>query len=111
MFEKEEGRSVRTPHADPMVISAIFIEEFNIQRVFIDNGSAVNIIYFHCYERMEQTKKLCERHGLLAGFSRETIMPLGSTCMTVEVGEAPRTAIVTSEFFVVDVLCRGWQCR
>ena len=43
-FSERDGRDIRQPHDDPLVLM-LRVEEFNIHRVLIDNGSLANIIY------------------------------------------------------------------
>ena len=40
VFSKRDGRGIRQPHDNPLVIM-LKVEEFNIQQVLIDNGSSV----------------------------------------------------------------------
>ncbi|XP_030925415.1 uncharacterized protein LOC115952388 [Quercus lobata] len=47
-FSKEDARSVKQPHDDPLVIM-IMIEGFNMRRVLVDSGSLADIIYLPAY--------------------------------------------------------------
>ena len=44
VFSGRDGHGIRQPYDDPLVIM-LRVEEFNIHRVLIDNGSSANIIY------------------------------------------------------------------
>ena len=44
VFSKRNGRGIRQPHDDPLVVM-LRIKEFNIHQVLINNGSSANIIY------------------------------------------------------------------
>ena len=48
VFLERDGRGIRQPHEDPLVIM-LKVEEFNIHRVLIDNGSSANIIYLPAF--------------------------------------------------------------
>ena len=43
-FQGKMHKGVKQPHYDPLVI-LLKIENFNVHRVLIDNGSSVDIIY------------------------------------------------------------------
>ena len=49
IFSKRDGCGIRQTHDDPLVIM-LRIEEFNIHRVLIDNGSSVDIIYLPTFQ-------------------------------------------------------------
>ena len=49
MFSKEDARGVKQPYDDPLVIM-LMIEEFNIRRILMDNGSSVDIIYLSTFQ-------------------------------------------------------------
>ena len=49
VFSERDGRSIRQPHDDPLVIM-LRVEELNIHRVLIDNGSPVDIIYLPAFQ-------------------------------------------------------------
>ena len=44
VFSERDGRSIRQPHDDSLVIM-LRVEEFNIHQVLIDNRSSTDIIY------------------------------------------------------------------
>ena len=46
VFLERDGRGIRQPHDDPLVIM-LKVEEFNIHLVLIDNKSLADIIYWH----------------------------------------------------------------
>ena len=48
VFSERDGRSIRQPYDDPLVIM-LRVEEFNIHRVLIDNGSSADIIYLPAF--------------------------------------------------------------
>ena len=49
IFSKKDARGIRQPHDDPLVIM-LRMEEFNMHRVLINNGSLANIIYLPTFQ-------------------------------------------------------------
>ena len=48
VFSERDSHSIKQPHDDlPVII--LRIEEFNIHRVLINNGSSANIVYLHVF--------------------------------------------------------------
>lgn len=50
-FIKENARQLHYPHDDALVIS-LSITNFNTQRVLMDNGSSVDILYYPMFQQM-----------------------------------------------------------
>ena len=44
-FTKKDARHLHLPHDDALVVS-IQVGDYNTHRVFVDNGSSVNILYY-----------------------------------------------------------------
>ena len=57
VFLKRDGRGIRQPHNDPLVIM-LRVKEFNIHRVLINNGSLADIIYLPAFQQMKLDKKM-----------------------------------------------------
>ena len=49
VFSERDGRGIRQPHDDPLVI-VLKVEEFNIHQVLIDNRSSADIIYLPTFQ-------------------------------------------------------------
>ena len=49
VFSERDGRGIRHPHDDPLVIM-LRVEEFNIHRVLIENGSSAYVIYLAAFQ-------------------------------------------------------------
>ena len=56
VFVERDGHSIRQPHDNPFVIM-LRVEEFNIHRVLINNGSLADIIYLPMFQQMKLDKK------------------------------------------------------
>ena len=50
-FPEKDAKRLHHPHDDAMVVS-IRIEDYNMQRVLIDNGSSVDILYYSALQQM-----------------------------------------------------------
>ena len=48
-FSEEDARRLHHPHDDALVVS-IRIENYNMHRVLIDNGSSANILYYPAFQ-------------------------------------------------------------
>ena len=49
VFSERDGYGIRQPHDDPLVIM-LRVEEFNIHRILINNGSPANITYLLAFQ-------------------------------------------------------------
>ena len=56
VFSKKDARGVRQLHDDPLVI-VLRMEEFNIHRVLVENGSLADIIYLLAFQQMKLSQK------------------------------------------------------
>lgn len=83
VFSKRGARNIRQPHDDLLVIM-LKIEEFNIHRVLVDNGSLAYIIYLPAYQQMKLGKeRLWPFTSSLVSFTKDRIVPKGIIKITV----------------------------
>ena len=47
-FSKEDARRLHHPHDDALVVS-IRVEDYNVHRVLVDNGSSADILYYPAF--------------------------------------------------------------
>ena len=47
-FSEEDARRLHHPHNDVLVVS-IGIEDYNMHRLLVDNGSSANILYYPAF--------------------------------------------------------------
>ena len=81
------------------------VEEFNIHRVLIDNGSSTDIIYLHVFQQMKLDKKRIMPFTLpLVSFTGDRIIPRGIVTLTVIVGTYPTQVTKEINFLIVDCL-------
>ena len=56
VFLERDGRVIRKPHDDPLVIM-LRVEEFNIHQILINNKCSADIIYLLAFQQMKLDKK------------------------------------------------------
>ena len=47
-FSEEDAQCLHHPHDDALVVS-IWIEDYNMHRVLVDNGSSADILYYPAF--------------------------------------------------------------
>ena len=50
-FSEEDARCLHHPHDDAFVVS-ICVEDYNMHRMLVDNGSSTDILYYPVFQRM-----------------------------------------------------------
>ena len=97
-FSDEDKSGVKYPHCDPLVIT-VRLRTFDIMKVLVDTGSAVEVMYHSCFRRMGlKDSDLEPMHTPLIGFSAKPVYPLGKLRVPVRAG----SVTVETEFIVVD---------
>ena len=75
VFLKRDGRDIRQPHDDPLVIM-LRVEEFNMHWELVDNGSSIDIIYLPTFQQMKLDKRRIRPFtSPLVSFIRDRIVP------------------------------------
>ena len=83
VFSVRDGRGIRQPYDDPLVIM-LKVEEFNIQRVLIDNGNSADIIYLSTFQQMKLDKRTIRTFtSPLVSFTRHIIVTKGIITLSV----------------------------
>ncbi|XP_057808455.1 uncharacterized protein LOC131022931 [Salvia miltiorrhiza] len=100
--ENADLRNIVHPHSDALVFSAE-VANCIVHRIFVDTGSAVNIIYKDCLTAIALNASLKPVGAPLYGFTGEAITPIGSIEFPMIWGQvgASRTRIL--RFLVVDL--------
>ncbi|GJR19290.1 hypothetical protein Tco_0967817 [Tanacetum coccineum] len=72
----------------PIIIEAEIGGHF-IHRIYVDSGSALEILYEHCFNRLrpEIRNQMVPATTSLIGFSGEIIWPLGQISLLVKIGD------------------------
>ncbi|GKF44271.1 reverse transcriptase domain-containing protein, partial [Tanacetum coccineum] len=86
----------------PMIIEAEIGGHY-VHRMYVDGGSASEIMYEHCFSRLRQEikKQLIPATILLIGFSGEVIWPIGQIQLLVTIRDEEHSASALINFVVV----------
>ena len=86
-FSEEDARRLHHPHDDALVVS-IRIEDYNMHRVLVDNGSSTDILYYLAFQQMGiGREQLIPINAPLVGFGGTRVLPLGAITLSVVVGD------------------------
>ena len=89
-FLENDARRLHHPHDDALVIS-IRVEDYNVQRMLVDNGSLADILYYPAFQQMGINRaRLTPTNALLVGFGGMRVLPLGAITLSVTVGDYPQ---------------------
>ncbi|GKV14217.1 hypothetical protein SLEP1_g25120 [Rubroshorea leprosula] len=100
-FTPVDFEGVVTPHNDPLVIS-IMINNCQVQRVLVDTGSALDIMYYHCFESLRLNPALLQRYdGPIYGFNNQPVPVEGVLTMNVAFGSGRKYVTPSVRFLVV----------
>ena len=101
-FSEEDARRLHHPHDDVLVIS-IQIEDYNMHRVLVDNGSSPDILYYPTFQQMGiGRERLIPTNAPLVGFGGTRVLPLGAITLSIVVGDYPQQIIKDVTFLMVD---------
>ena len=103
-FTNENLRGLHLPHDDALVISAT-IANFNVQRILIENGSFVDILFISAFDKIRIGRdRLYLFHIPQVRFGGWSIHPLGWIKLPLTLEMEPHQTIVWQDFIVVDYL-------
>ncbi|KAL0439441.1 UNVERIFIED_CONTAM: hypothetical protein Slati_2427100 [Sesamum latifolium] len=112
-FGPVDTQGVHLPHIDALVISAT-IANYIVQRIFMDSGSSVDILFLKVYQQMELGDVPLEPIDTsLYGFAGEVVHFLGQISLPIFLGIEPTRKTQMVHFLVVDMpsaynLILGW---
>ncbi|GJU76142.1 reverse transcriptase domain-containing protein [Tanacetum coccineum] len=94
--------SVNKGTKGPLVIEEE-IRGHAIHRMYVDEGSSMEVLYEHCFNRLrpEIKSQMVPATTSLTGFSGETIWPLGQLRLLVTIGDAKHFTKVWMNFMIV----------
>ncbi|XP_074336076.1 uncharacterized protein LOC141673245 [Apium graveolens] len=101
-FREKESRWVHHPHNDALVITML-IGTMNVYRVFLDNGSSANIMYYSTYKKLgfpDSDMNFEDAH--VYGFTGEAVRVMGSVRLLVTLGEGALSVTQMIDFKVLD---------
>ncbi|XP_074324202.1 uncharacterized protein LOC141661118 [Apium graveolens] len=115
-FRERESRWVHHPHNDALVITML-IGTMNVHRIFLDNGSSANILYYSTYKKLgfpDSDMNFEDAH--VYGFTGEAVRVMGLIRLPVILGEGVLSVTQIIDFKVLDqdsvhnVLWAGLGC-
>ncbi|GKD12347.1 hypothetical protein Tco_1196754, partial [Tanacetum coccineum] len=88
--------------AGPMIIKAKIGGHF-IHRIYINGGSALEILYEHCFNKLHLKVKnqMVSATAPLIGFSGEIIWPMGQILLPVKIGDVEHSTSTWMNFMIV----------
>ncbi|XP_074351661.1 uncharacterized protein LOC141690789 [Apium graveolens] len=101
-FRERESRWVHYPHNDTLVITML-IGAMNVHRVFLDNGSSANILYYSTYKKLgipDSNMNFEDTH--VYGFTGEVVRVMGSVRLPVTLREGALSVTQMIDFKVLD---------
>ena len=88
-FLEEDARRLHHPHDDALVVS-IRIEDYNMHRVLVDNGSSADILYYLAFQQTGiGRERLIPTNTPLVDFGGTRVLPLSAITLSVVVGDYP----------------------
>ena len=101
-FSEEDVRRLHHPHDDALVVS-IWIEDYNMHKVLVDNGSSADILYYPAFQQMGiDRERLISTNAPFVGFGGIRVLPLGAITLSVLVGDYPQQIAKDMTFLVVN---------
>ncbi|XP_075494074.1 uncharacterized protein LOC142531736 [Primulina tabacum] len=101
-FGPEDLRGVSLPHNDALVIQAR-VANYDVLRVFVDNGSSVNVIFKEALVQMDLHEYQLEAvETVLFDFAGHAVYPEGEITLPLTLGTGDLRKTVMSVFTVVD---------
>ncbi|XP_075524561.1 uncharacterized protein LOC142556963 [Primulina tabacum] len=101
-FGPEDLRGVSLPHNDALVIQAR-VANYDVLRVFVDNGSSVNVIFKEALVQMDLHEYPLEVVATaLFGFAGHAVYPKGEITLPLTLGSGDFRKTVMTVFTIVD---------
>ncbi|XP_073033744.1 uncharacterized protein [Primulina eburnea] len=101
-FGPEDLLGVSLPHNDALVIQAR-VANYDVLRVFVDNGSSVNVIFKEALVQMDLHEYQLETvETALFGFAGYAVYPEGEIALPLTLGTGDLRKTVMTTFTVVD---------
>ena len=102
VFTKADANWVHHPYEDALVIRAKIGNNL-IHRILVDNRNAINILYWHAYQKTGLARAdLSPTTSPIYGFTRGHVIPEGTIKLAVTLGGHPRVTTIMTEFLVVN---------
>ncbi|GKU92770.1 hypothetical protein SLEP1_g6453 [Rubroshorea leprosula] len=99
-FSLVDFDGVVMPHNDPLVTSVI-VNNCKVQRILVDIGSALDIMYYHCFKSLGLYPVLLQKYdGSIYGFNNQPVPVEGVLKLNVAF-DSGRTYVAPSVWFLV----------
>ncbi|GJW22790.1 reverse transcriptase domain-containing protein [Tanacetum coccineum] len=87
---------------EPLIIEAE-VEEYLVRRVYVDEGSSVEVMFEHCFENLPEKVRagLRETRTDLVGFAGEIAKPLGKIDLEVCFGNEGLSRRTSMKFIII----------
>ena len=77
IFTSEDANGIQHPHNDALVVELV-MEDFDVERILIDTGSSVNLLFLKTLLKMGiSEKKIIPKVRPLTGYDGEAKMSIG----------------------------------
>ncbi|XP_028053296.1 uncharacterized protein LOC114257719 [Camellia sinensis] len=101
VLSEKDLEGIQHPHTDALIVTIGVTNKFDVKRVLIDKGSAVDIMYYDLFKKLG----LDEQHLIpaispLVGFNGQTEWSLGRITLSV----TAKSKVVPVDFLVINTL-------
>ncbi|XP_073041818.1 uncharacterized protein [Primulina eburnea] len=101
-FGPDDLRGIVAPHNDALVVTAT-VANYDVARIFIDNGSSVNILFKSTLDKMKvEGFEFDPISTPLYGFAGHAIPPIGHIVLPLSLRHEPRRVTKMTTFTMVD---------
>ena len=101
-FSEEDVRCLHHSHDDALIVS-VWVGDYNVHRMLVDNGSSANILYYPAFQQMGIDRaRLIPTNALLVSFGGTRVLSLGAFTLSVTVGDYPQQITKDVTFLMVD---------
>ncbi|KAK1426835.1 hypothetical protein QVD17_15515 [Tagetes erecta] len=89
-------------HDGPIIVSAVMAGH-QVRRIYVDNGSALEIMYYQCFQQLDEEiqQLLLPVNAPLQSFSGEMVRPVGQLTLMVTMGYGQLVRTLPMTFLVV----------
>ncbi|XP_010942832.2 uncharacterized protein [Elaeis guineensis] len=100
-FIEQDVEGVLAPHNDAVVVT-VNIADYNVHRVFINNGSSIDILYYFVYFQIGFTLDHLSRFDILIqDFAEDSVILKGMIKLPVAMGMPPQRTTIQVNFLMV----------
>jgi len=101
-FSEEDAQRLHHLHDNALVIN-LKVEDYNMHRVLVNNGSLADILYYPTFQQMRvDREQLVPVNAPLVGFEGMRVFPIDAVTLTITVGDYPQQITKEVTFLVVN---------